>query len=118
MSTQYAYTTPEAFDTQQKLLYLIALGNGIQSGLISSLGNTGTSLPSETVTRTSATSSGTVASGFTRVTIVSDGSFSGTVQGATFPASYSETYTAQTGRTLGEIAYTRSAGTLYITTIS
>lgn len=114
---EYAYKVPDALDTQQKLLYLIALGQGVSSGLIAA-NTVSEGIAPQTIGRSAATSNGSVPSGYSRVTMVSDASFSGTVQGVLFPASYTESYIAQNGRVLDAINYTRSAGTLYITVTS
>jgi hypothetical protein len=67
---------------------------------------------------TAATSSGTVAAGARQVTFVSDGTFAGTIGGATFPASQRLEMNAPLGGQLPAIAYTRSGGTLFISTVT
>lgn len=72
----------------------------------------------QTVARSVVSTSGSVTAGATSVTIFSSSDFVGTVAGAAFSASIAENFTAQPGSTLGAIAYTRSAGSLTISTIT
>lgn len=63
------------------------------------------------------TSGGTVMAGALSVSFVTSSDFSGTINGAAFPASASKSFNAPNGASLPSIAYTRSAGTLYIDAI-
>jgi hypothetical protein len=108
----YANLTPDTQDSEQALLYKIAVGTRtLGTALAGSSSST-----QEAIARSAVTQSGSIPAGFTRITIVSDSTYTGTVQGAVFPQSYAETFVAQTGKTLGGISYTVGAGTLYITT--
>jgi len=72
----------------------------------------------QTPALTAATSNGAVAAGFKSVGFVTSSDWVGTIAGASFPASASINYNADQYRTLAGINYTRSAGTLYIATLS
>ncbi len=65
-----------------------------------------------------ATSSGSVAAGKNSISFVTSSDWVGTINGADFPASAAKSYNAAQGRSLPAIAYTRSAGTLYIDFLS
>lgn len=71
-----------------------------------------------TLTGTAAVLDGTVAAGARSVTFSSGSSWVGTIAGAVFPASTTVTISAPFNDTLAAIAYTRSAGTLNIFTLT
>lgn len=55
-----------------------------------------------------------ITAGAKSVTIVTDSSFTGTIQGATANADATYTFSAQTGNTLGAIAVVRTAGSFTV----
>lgn len=61
-----------------------------------------------------ATANGSVSAGKNSISFVTSSDWVGTINGASFPAGASKGYTAPPGYSLPAIAYTRSAGTLYI----
>ena len=63
-------------------------------------------------------STGSVPAGFKSVAFVTSSDWVGTIAGGSWPASASLSFSADQFRTLGGINYTRSAGTLYIATLS
>lgn len=67
---------------------------------------------------TAAVASGSTTAGATNITFLADSSFVGTLLGQTFAAGASLTFRASENNTVGAIAYTRSAGTLYIYTLT
>ena len=113
MPNLYPDTTPRAGDDDTALLgkqlQLLAAG-------ITTTPGTGTT---RTPAFTAATSSGTVTAGAKSVTFIFSTDFAGTILGTTIDLSTmgSITFTAPSGDTLSAIAYTRSAGTIYIQTI-
>lgn len=79
-----------------------------------------TSTPSgaaKTLTSIAPTTSGTVAAGKGSVSFLSSSDFVGTVNGVAFPANSPKSIAANPGDTINAIAYTISAGTLYIDTL-
>ncbi len=62
---------------------------------------------------TAHTASGTVAQGCRALTFVASADFSGTVLGMPLPAGAGVTIPVPHGETLGPVAYTCAAGTLY-----
>lgn len=78
-------------------------------------GGSGTAGAQRVLTSTASTSSGTVTAGAKSVSFVTSSDWSGSINGASFPASASKNISViSPGDTLPAIAYTRSAGTLYI----
>jgi len=72
-----------------------------------------------TLTSSAATASGSLAAGAKSIAIVTSSDFSGTINGAAFPAFASFNVSVDApANTLPAVAYTRSAGTLYITTLT
>lgn len=61
----------------------------------------------------SVTSSGSVAAGYSSVTLITSSDFSGTILGTTATANTTYTFYSN-GNPLSDIAYTRSAGTIQI----
>lgn len=61
--------------------------------------------------------SGSVVAGAKSITIVASNDFTGTVGGAAFLPDTAHTWRAEQGHKLAALAYTRSAGTLYIGTV-
>lgn len=61
-----------------------------------------------------AITSGSVPAGKRAISFVTSSDWVGTINGAAFPASAAKSYEAPAGTSLPAIAYTRSAGTLYI----
>lgn len=79
------------------------------------------SLPAGTVrtfSLTAATGNGSVSAGAKSVAFSSSSDFSGTIAGAAFGASQTTGASADGADTIGAIAYTRAAGTLYIATLT
>lgn len=124
MSAQYAYIIPDALDTEQALLYKIAYngttGGGGGSGGLTDAQLRASAVPvslptgSTTESATAEVASGSVAAGALNVTFLASSDFAGTILGITFAAGATLTRTAPPGKTLGSIAFTRSAGTLNI----
>lgn len=79
-------------------------------------------LPSgaHTLTSTAPTTSAAspLATGSSSISFVTSSDFTGTINGIAFPASSNKNVTAQLGKTLPAIAYTVTAGTLYIDVLS
>lgn len=61
-----------------------------------------------------AVGNGSVPAGKRAISFVTSSDWVGTINGAAFPASAAKSYEAPVGTSLPAIAYTRSAGTLYI----
>ncbi len=74
--------------------------------------------PTATLASSAATGNGSVPAGAKSVSFVTSSDWSGTINGAAFPASAAKSITPQQGSVLPAIAYTRSAGTLYIDTLT
>lgn len=65
-------------------------------------------------TTTAKVASGTVAAGCKQITFIASSDFAGTIlTNPVLPSSAGLTMTAPPGQTIGAIAFTRSAGTLY-----
>lgn len=110
------YTWPNWIDGLQleaavKLILLQLTGGTIPSGG----GGGGGGGAAVTVESTAAAATGSVGAGATSISFVTGSTWSGTINGAAFPASASVSLSAPQGRSLPAIAYTRSAGTVYIT---
>lgn len=71
-----------------------------------------------TASLTAAVANGSVAANCKSVSFSSSSDFAGTIAGATFGASQALVFAADGADTIGAIAYTRSAGTLYIATLT
>jgi hypothetical protein len=69
---------------------------------------------SRTPACTAAVASASTSAGVKSVTFLASSDFSGTVLGQAFPASATLTFDAPNGDTLGAMAFTRAAGTLFI----
>lgn len=68
----------------------------------------------ETPTKTTVSSSGSVAAGARSATLITSGDFAGTILTDTAQASGSYTFTASAGNTLAAIAYTVTSGSIEI----
>lgn len=67
----------------------------------------------KTPVMTSVSTSGTIAAGYTSVTLITSADFAGTILGTTAVASRTYPFSSN-GNPLSEIVYTRSAGTIQI----
>jgi hypothetical protein len=72
----------------------------------------GTATTVAVVSGTSLTTSGTIAAGARQVILTTSSNYAGTVLGATFNASETQTISAPDGMTLSAIPFTISSGTL------
>ena len=97
-----------------KLLLYGIFGNTAPSGGGGGIPVTPGTGTQRTPTCTAAVVSGSTTVGVTRVTFVASSDFSGTVLGQAFAAGASLTFPTAPGDTLGAMAFTRSAGTLFI----
>lgn len=79
-------------------------------------GLTGEAKANSTVSITSVSSSGQIASGFQEVTLIFSSDFEGTVQGVAFDGETDASLTlrAQSGQSLGQVRYTVTAGSIRI----
>lgn len=109
-----------SFEHALKLLLYGAFGSTAPTGTgVPTTGGGGGSTPvSQTVAGSSAVASGSTSSGIANVTFVASSDFAGTVAGQPLAAGASLTFRASQSNTIGAIAYTRSAGTLYIYTLT
>lgn len=110
------YTWPNWIDGLQleaavKLILLQITGGTIPSGGSGGGGGGGAAV---TVESTAAAANGTVGAGASAISFVTSSDWSGTINGAAFPASASVSLNAPQGRSLPAVAYTRAAGTVYI----
>jgi len=103
-------------DTETQLLRkLVAILGGARDGTSPLIVDTEAGAgATRTPALTSVTASGSVTAGKKSVAFLASDDFVGTVAGGTLPAGKAISFEADGSDTLSAIAYTRSAGTLYI----
>ncbi len=113
-----AFTLPEWLDSAS-IEYAVKILTLYFTGGVAPASPSGPSTgPVVTLTSSAATGNGSVPAGAKSASFVTSSDWVGTINGASFPASAAKSITPPQGSVLPAIAYTRSAGTLYIDTIT
>lgn len=110
LAANFKCGTPPEEDVSLELIGEV-LASLVANGTIS-VGDSTTLVDTPSIT--AAIASGSVAAGAKSVSFTSSSDFVGTLLGVTFPANVSQGFSAQNGHKLSAIAFTMSAGTLYI----
>lgn len=110
------YSGPPLYgDTDNTILLMLW---GRMQAVVEAIGGGGGGGTVRTAALTAAVASGSVTAGAKSVSFSSSSDFAGTIGGAAFGASQALVFAADGADTIGAIAYTRSAGTLYIATLT